>query len=134
MREKGAEGWIRAAAIYQMRDTIPPSAISRARAMRRKPTDAERALWGVLRSRRMQAVTFRRQAPVGPYVVDFLCAEHRLVVECDGARHVQDRRDVARDAWLERQGYKIIRFWNAAVLRERASVLDAVAAACGLPW
>jgi len=117
-----------------MRDDIPPSAVSRARAMRRKPTDAERALWGVLRSRRMQTLKFRRQAPVGPYVVDFLCLERRLVVECDGSQHADDRRDVARDAWLERQGYKIIRFWNATILRERASVLDTVVAACGLPW
>ena len=113
-----------------MRDDIPPSATSRARAMRRAPTGAERALWGVLRSRRMQTVTFRRQAPIGPYVVDFLCLEHRLVGECDGSQ----RADNKRDAWLERQGFKIIRFWNAAALRERASVLDSVAAACGLPW
>jgi len=117
-----------------MRDDIPPSATSRARAMRRAPTDAERALWGVLRSRRMQTVKFRRQAPVGPYVVDFLCVQHRLVVECDGSQHADNKRDAARDAWLERQGFKIIRFWNASVLSERASVLDSVAAACGLPW
>jgi very-short-patch-repair endonuclease len=125
---------MRAAATYQMRDDIPSSAISRACAMRLTPTDAERVLWGVLRCRRMQAVKFRRQAPIGPYVVDFLCVEHRLVVECDGPQHAYDRRDAARDAWLERQGYKIIRFWKAVVLREPASVLDTVAAACGLPW
>ena len=102
--------------------------------MRRALTDAERALWGVLRSRRMQTVKFRRQAPIGPYVVDFLCVERRLVVECDGSHHADNPRDAARDAWLERQGYTILRVWNAAVLRERASVLDTIAAECGLSW
>ena len=102
--------------------------------MRRTPTDAERALWALLRSRRVQSVKFRRQAPVGPYIVDFLSPEHRLVVECDGSQHAGSRQGAVRDAWLERQGYQILRFWNAAVLRERASVLGAVAAACGLPW
>ena len=73
----------------RMRSNIPISAKSRARAMRREPTEAERKLWYALRDRRMQTLKFRRQAPVGFYIVfyivDFLCIAHRLVVEADGS-------------------------------------------------
>ena len=117
-----------------MRDDIAPCTPSLARAMRRAPTDAERALWGALRDRRMQTVKFRRQAPLGPYVVDFLCAAHKLVIEADGSQHVGNPHDARRDAWLRREGYKILRFFNVDVLREREGVLAAIAAACGLPW
>ena len=76
----------------------PFPAKSRARTMRAEPTEAERKLWYVLRDRRMQALKFRRQAPVGPYIVDFLCIAHRLVVEADGSQHAESKRDAIRDA------------------------------------
>ncbi len=117
-----------------MRDGVPSSAKARARAMRRKPTEAERKLWYALRDRRMQQVKFRRQAPIGPYIVDFLCIEHRLVVEADGEQHAESAKDIARDAWLARNGYKVLRFWNRDVFTARESVLAAIAVACGLPW
>ncbi|MGD0723809.1 MAG: endonuclease domain-containing protein [Roseiarcus sp.] len=117
-----------------MREETPPLARRRARAMRRAPTDAERALWYALRDRRMQSVKFRRQAPVGPYIADFLCVEHRLIVEADGDQHAQGARDDVRDAWLARAGYRVLRFGNRDILRERDSVLATIAAACGLPW
>ena len=78
-----------------MRDCLSLRTLPRARAMRHAPTEAERKLWYALRDRRMQSVKFRRQAPVGPYIDDFLCVEHRL-----------------RDAWLARDGYKVLRFGN----------------------
>ena len=82
----------------------------------------------------MQALKFRRQAPIGPYIVDFLCVAHRLVVEADGSQHVESERDVVRDAWLARGGYTILRFSNRDILTARASVLATIAAVCGLPW
>jgi very-short-patch-repair endonuclease len=117
-----------------MRNDIPLAAKSRARAMRRAPTDAERRLWHALRDRRMQTVKFRRQAPIGADIVDFLCVQHQLVVEVDGSQHAENRRDEARGAWLEREGYRVLRFWNHEVLTTRDSVLATIAAARGLPW
>ena len=112
----------------RMRSDIPISAKSRARAMRREPTDAERKLWYALRDRRMQALKFRRQAPVGPYIVDFLCIAHRLVVEADGSQHAESKRDANRDEWLTREGYAILRFSNRDILTARESVLATIAA------
>jgi very-short-patch-repair endonuclease len=117
-----------------MRNDVPRSAKARARAMRRTLTDAERTLWHALRDRRMQSVKFRRQAPIGPYIADFLCLEHRLVVEADGSQHARSPRDVVRDEWLARNGYKLLRFWNSDILTTQDSVLATIAATCGLPW
>ena len=93
-----------------MRNDIPISAKPRARAMRREPTDAEGKLWYALRDRRMQTLKFRRQAAVGPYIVDFLWVAHRLVVETDGSQHAESQRAAIRDEWLAREGYTILRF------------------------
>ena len=117
-----------------MRDDIPASAKQRARAMRASPTDAERQLWYALRDRRMQTLKFRRQAPIGPYIIVFLCVAHRLVVEADGSQHAESRRDAVRDAWLLQQGYTVLRFSNRDVLTAPESVLATIAATCGLPW
>jgi very-short-patch-repair endonuclease len=117
-----------------MRDHIPLVAKSRARAMRRDPTDAERKLWYALRDRRMQALKFRRQAPIGRYIVDFLCVAHRLVVEADGSQHTENKRDAMRYQWLAQEGYKILRFSNRDILTARENVLATIAARCGLPW
>jgi len=87
-----------------------------------------------LRDRRLQSLKFRRQTPVGPYIVDFLCIAHRLVVEVDGSQHAESPRDDTRDVWLMREGYRVIRFWNHEVLANKEGVLATIAAACGLPW
>ena len=76
----------------------------------------------------MQALKFRRQAPVGPYIVDFLCIAHRLVVEADGSQHAESKRDAIRDEWLAREGYTILRFSNRDILTARESVLATIAA------
>jgi very-short-patch-repair endonuclease len=117
-----------------MRDGLPPSAKARARVMRRRPTEAERKLWYALRDRRMQQVKFRRQAPIGPYIVDFLCIEHRLVIEADGERHAESTTDAERDTWLKLNGYKVLRFWNRDIFTTQESVLATIAVTCGLPW
>ena len=113
---------------------IPPAAKSRARSLRARETDAEKALWRLLRDRRLQSTKWRRQVPIGVYVVDFVCFGHRLIVECDGFQHADNRRDVLRDAWLRAQGFAIARFWNLEIMHERESVLSTILARCGLPW
>jgi very-short-patch-repair endonuclease len=113
---------------------ISSIAKKRAGALRVQQTDAERALWRLLRDRRLQSTKWRRQIPIGAFVVDFICFEHRLIVECDGSQHAENRRDIRRDAWLEAQGFAIARFWNHEIPRERENVLNTILARCGLPW
>ncbi|MFI4974877.1 MAG: endonuclease domain-containing protein [Caulobacterales bacterium] len=88
-----------------------------ARRMRNDPTFTERQLWKALRS--LDGFHFRRQAPMGPYVVDFVCHRSRLVIEADGGIHNVDvvaARDAARDAWLAGRGYRVVRLSNAQAL------------------
>jgi very-short-patch-repair endonuclease len=86
-------------------------------------------MWGELRNRRLNGYKFARQIPIGPYIVDFGCRDVGLVVELDGSQHAQDRGDEKRDAFLNREGYAVLRFWNHEVLRERRAVLDTILAA-----
>jgi very-short-patch-repair endonuclease len=85
-----------------------------ARKLRLTPTDAEIRLWSRLRGKQLAGFRFRRQHPLGPYVVDFFCAEAKLIVEVDGGQHADDGE--ARTRWLEARGYRVIRFWNNDVL------------------
>lgn len=92
------------------------------------PTDAERRLWLRLRGKQVGEARFRRQHPIGPYVVDFCCLERRLVVEVDGGQHAQRAAaDAARTRWLERAGYRVIRFWNNDALKHTDAVVQAIA-------
>ncbi|MBL4929253.1 endonuclease domain-containing protein [Fuscibacter oryzae] len=99
-----------------------------ARAMRQSPTEAERALWLALRDRRLCGHKFRRQVPFGPFIVDFHCADARLIVEADGSQH-GDAADMARDAWLRAQGQTVLHFWNTDILTNLPGVLDTILAA-----
>ncbi|HEY1706848.1 MAG TPA: endonuclease domain-containing protein [Rhizomicrobium sp.] len=95
--------------------------------MRLHPSDAERYMWNALRGKRLGGLRFRRQHPIGPYIVDFYCASAKLIIEMDGGRHALDEnavRDKTRTRWLEEQGYKIVRFWNSDFLREPAYVIE----------
>ncbi|WP_309607096.1 DUF559 domain-containing protein [Phenylobacterium sp.] len=105
---------------------------SRARRMRRSDTDAEAKLWNALRDRRLGGWKWRRQTPIGPYIPDFLCVEASLVVELDGGQHA-DRMDYddRRSAYLKRRGFRVLRFWNSAVLTNRDGVCDGILDACG---
>jgi very-short-patch-repair endonuclease len=81
--------------------------------------EAERHLWQVIRKPGIGGLRFRRQTPVGPYIVDFFCPEHRLIVELDGGQHGEANhvsRDMERDAWLRDQGYRVVRVWNNDVI------------------
>ena len=105
---------------------------SRPRQLRRDATDAERRLWLALRDRRLQGVKFRRQEPIGPYVADFLCPEHGLVVEVDGGQHAT-ADESRRDAFIEAEGFRILRFWNNEVLGNLEGVLTRIVEAVGSP-
>jgi very-short-patch-repair endonuclease len=96
----------------------------RARAMRKAPTEAETALWHILRGRRFSGYKFRRQVPIGAYIADFVCFEARLIVEADGSQHAESVRDASRDSWLEAQGFRIRRFWNADIQHRREEVTE----------
>jgi very-short-patch-repair endonuclease len=94
---------------------VPQEQTGFARRLRRDMTAAEVILWRALRSSRLGGAKFRRQAPVGPYVADFLCHEARLIVELDGAPHEdpeQQAHDKQRDAWFRDQGFRVLRFPN----------------------
>jgi very-short-patch-repair endonuclease len=97
-----------------------------ARELRSKQTDAEAALWFRLRAHRFLGLHFRRQKPIGNYIVDFYCKEQNLVIEVDGSQHQDSPDDVERDAWLNTHGLKVLRFWNNDVLTSLDSVLEQV--------
>jgi very-short-patch-repair endonuclease len=100
-----------------------------ARRLRLNSTDAERHLWNSLRSRSINGCKFVRQEPIGRYVVDFVCREHRLVIEVDGGQHADNERDRIRDQWLTERNYRVLRFWNNDVLENMDGVLEVIAAA-----
>jgi very-short-patch-repair endonuclease len=100
-----------------------------ARALRVTMTDAERRLWACLRGRRLIGYKFRRQHPLGRFIVDFACVEHRLVIEADGGQHCENEADERRTAWLERRGWRVLRFWNTDVLTNSEGVQEMILAA-----
>ena len=99
--------------------------------MRSEPTEAERLLWAMLRANAMGGVRFRRQHPLGPYIVDFACLERRLVVEVDGGGHGGEY-DRLRDEWLSSQGFRVLRVWNNEALGNIEGVLSAIRRELGL--
>lgn len=102
-------------------------ALRHAKLLRGKLTDAEHKLWFQLRARRFLDLKFKRQKPVGPYIVDFVCLEHGLVIELDGGQHVERQtRDEQRSAYLAERGFRVLRFWNDDVLKQTDSVLEAI--------
>src|SRR6266700_7713093 len=100
----------------------------RARHLRKNPTEAERLLWRRLRVWQVDGFKFRRQQPLGRYIVDFVCLEKRMIIEVDGGQHAEDANyDTDRDAWLRNQGFVILRFWNNDVLKNMNGVLEVIA-------
>ncbi|MEL7680868.1 endonuclease domain-containing protein [Citromicrobium bathyomarinum] len=96
--------------------------VKRARALRKASTDAEALLWSHLRNRQFRNLKFRRQVPLGHYIVDFYCHEFQLVIELDGGQHSEEV-DRSRTQWLEGEGYRVVRFWNNEVLDNTDGVL-----------
>jgi very-short-patch-repair endonuclease len=90
-------------------------------------TDTELRLWTRLRAEQIDGYRFRRQVPIGPYVVDFACLKARLVIEVDGGQHAQAKaQDDRRTAWLASQGFRVLRFWDNDVLLQTDGVLEAI--------
>jgi very-short-patch-repair endonuclease len=95
------------------------------RTLRRQMTEAEQALWKVLRNRQVEGLKFRRQHPFGDYILDFVCLENRLVIEVDGGQHEQARKyDERRTQILQGAGFRVLRFWNTEVLQETEAVKE----------
>ena len=102
-----------------------------ARELRKSMTDAERRLWRYLRSEQLNGIRFRRQYVIGNYITDFASPEIRLIVELDGGQHaIQQAYDQQRSAFLQSQGYRVLRFWNHDVLQQTESVLAEIRQYC----
>jgi very-short-patch-repair endonuclease len=97
--------------------------------MRSEPTEAERALWHLLRGKRFSGHKFKRQVPIDRYIVDFVCFAHRLIIEADGSQHAENDYDAERDAYLVEQRFRVIRFWNNDILLNIEGVSEAIWAA-----
>ena len=101
--------------------------LERAKILRSNQTEAEQRLWYHLRAHRFMGLKFKRQKPIGNYIVDFVCFEPRLVVEIDGGQHLEQADyDARRDDYLREQGFIVLRFWNNQVLGETEAVLEAI--------
>ena len=104
--------------------------LSKAKTLRTNQTTAEQRLWYHLRAHRFMGYKFKRQKPIGRYIVDFICMEHRLIIEIDGGQHAERvTYDQRRDAWLRNQGYTVLRFWNNDVMQELEGVLEKIRSA-----
>ena len=101
--------------------------LDQAKHLRTHQTEAERRLWYHLRAHRFLGLKFKRQQPIGHYIVDFICREHWLIAEVDGGQHaVQTEYDHQRDTYLRDQGYRVLRFWNHEVMHQLDGVLERI--------
>ncbi|WP_368562659.1 endonuclease domain-containing protein [Pseudoxanthomonas sp. UTMC 1351] len=109
----------------------------RACELRKDMTLAERKLWSILKAQQLDGYRFRCQMPVGPYVADFACLAASLIIEVDGGQHLESASDAARDSYLARQGFRVLRFWNNDVLANlegvRAVIAQRLSEACPHP-
>jgi very-short-patch-repair endonuclease len=100
-----------------------------AKGLRKRSTDVEQLLWGRLRAGRFEGLKFRRQHPIGQYIADFVCLERNLIIELDGGQHAlpdKHLKDRQRDAWLKKEGYAVVRFWDNEVLMNTSGVLEVI--------
>jgi len=113
-----------------------PSLTNRAKELRQSETEAEQIIWSWLRAKKLKGVKFRRQEPIGTYVVDFVSFEKKLIIEIDGGQHnfaENKTNDDARTEWLESQGFRVIRFWNNEVASNLDGVLTLIEEALAVP-
>jgi very-short-patch-repair endonuclease len=104
-----------------------------AKNLRKRSTDTERHLWKHLRTKQLEGLKFKRQQPVGKYIVDFICFEKKIIIELDGGQHneqLEKHKDRQRDLWLEEQGYTVLRFWDNEVLMNIREVLEVIRMHC----
>jgi very-short-patch-repair endonuclease len=113
---------------------VKPATRIRARGLRKDSTKAEQIVWRAVRAHRLNGVAFRRQTPIGPYIVDFVSHSAKLVVELDGGQHFDDAheaRDAKRDRFLRSKGFRVLRFSNYDVMTNLEGVWTVIAAAIG---
>lgn len=103
----------------------PPDKLALAKSLRRKMTEPEQHLWYHLRAHRTLG-KFKRQVAIGPYIADFASLSSKIIVELDGSQHLDSTKDAARDVWLKKQGYEVLRFWNHDALNRTQEVLEAI--------
>ncbi len=108
---------------------VPSINRTNAKQMRSEPTEEEDILWQSLRGRKLEKLKFKRQVPVGNYIVDFVCMEENLIVEVDGVQHADSSYDKRRDDDLSERGFTILRFWNDEVRNELVMMCDTILAA-----
>lgn len=104
-----------------------------ARELRKNQTISENKVWQLLRNRRFYNLKFKRQCPIGAYIVDFVCKEKKIIIEIDGGQHNENyniTNDIKRTKYLENLGYKVIRFWNNDVQYNISGVLSELKKAC----
>ena len=109
---------------------LPTRTLEHAHALRQSGTDAEQQLWQQLRAGRLNGFKFRRQHPIPPYIVDFVCLKAKVIIKLDGSQH-DDERDAARSRFLEAKGFEVMRFWDNDVLRETNAVLESILSSVG---
>ncbi len=114
---------------YSTRNTVLKQNV---RNLKQNMTLAEQKLWGHLRGKQLNGIKFRRQQTIGGYIVDFVSMEHRLIIELDGGQHSEQiEYDERRKAFLNAQGYRVLRFWNNEVLQQTEAVLEKIIEMCG---
>ena len=109
-----------------MRHRVEKSKRTFAKSLRANATDAETALWQLLRSRRLADMKFRRQVPIGEWIVDFVSFEHQLIVEADGSQHADSEHDMRRDQDLVSRGFQVLRFWNNEIFLKPDAVAESI--------
>ena len=110
---------------------MPSKMTTLAKNLRKRATEAERILWRHLRGRQLEGFKFRRQQPIGNYIVDFVCFEKWIIIELDGGQHATlTEKDSKREKWLSKRGFKVIRFWNNGVLTNICGVLELIKEHC----
>lgn len=101
--------------------------LGNAKSLRSGQTLAEQRIWYFLRAHRFMGLKFKRQKPIGRYIVDFVCMEQKLIIEVDGGQHAeQEKYDGVRDDWLRGEGYTVLRLWNNDVLQKTEEVLESI--------
>ena len=111
--------------------TATPKLTQFAKQLRKKSTDAEKLVWSKLRARRLHGIKFRRQQPIGKYIVDFVSFEKRIAIELDGGHHRKNKeKDIKRDRYLAENGFTVLRFWNNDVFDNLDGVMEAIRRKC----
>ncbi len=109
------------------------SLVNLSRNLRNNSTNAEVRLWCFLKNKQLEGLKFRRQAPIGNYIADFVCFEKRLVIELDGGHHAEEKnikKDAKRDNWLQEQGFQVLRIWNTDIFQNMEGVGEKILELC----